>query len=142
MSIALIVLAAGKGTRMNSDLPKVLHPVAGEALLVHAIASGAALAPAHTVVVAGHGAEAVRTAVAAHDPEAQVVLQTEQLGTAHAVAQAAGRWPVSTATRWCFMVTHPSSAPRRSSGWPRRARGTISSCWGSRPPIRAATDAS
>ena len=90
MSVALIVLAAGKGTRMKSDLPKVLHPVAGEALLIHAIASGAALEPAHTVVVAGFGADAVRKAATAHDPQAQVVIQTEQLGTAHAVAQAAG----------------------------------------------------
>lgn len=89
MPVALIVLAAGKGTRMNSDLPKVLHPVAGEAMLIHAMAAGAALDPARVVVVAGHGAEAVRTAVLAHDPEAQVVIQAEQMGTAHAVAQAA-----------------------------------------------------
>ena len=89
MSTALIILAAGMGTRMNSDLPKVLHPVAGEAMLIHAMAAGAALDPARVVVVAGHGAEAVRTAVLAHDPEAQVVIQAEQLGTAHAVAQAA-----------------------------------------------------
>ena len=89
MPVALIVLAAGKGTRMHSDLPKVLHPVAGEALLIHAICAGEALAPARTVVVAGHGANAVRATVAAHDSAAQVVLQTEQLGTAHAVAQAA-----------------------------------------------------
>ena len=87
MPVALIVLAAGKGTRMHSDLPKVLHEVAGAPLLVHAIAAGAALAPARTVVVAGHGAEAVRAAVAAHDPQAQVVIQPEQHGTAHAVAQ-------------------------------------------------------
>ncbi|MET4100818.1 bifunctional UDP-N-acetylglucosamine pyrophosphorylase/glucosamine-1-phosphate N-acetyltransferase [Roseovarius sp. MBR-78] len=89
MSIALIVLAAGKGTRMNSELPKVLHPVAGEAMLIHAIAAGAALDPERVVVVAGHGAEAVRKAALAYEPDAQVVLQTEQLGTAHAVAQAA-----------------------------------------------------
>ena len=89
MPIALIVLAAGKGTRMNSDLPKVLHPVAGEAMLIHAIAAGAALGPERVVVVAGHGAEAVRRAALAHDPEAEVVIQAEQLGTAHAVAQAA-----------------------------------------------------
>src|SRR6056297_3199848 len=87
MPVALIVLAAGKGTRMHSDLPKVLHEVAGAPLLVHAIAAGAALEPARTVVVAGHGAEAVRAAVAAHDPQAQVVIQSEQRGTAHAVAQ-------------------------------------------------------
>ena len=89
MPFALIVLAAGQGTRMNSDLPKVLHPVAGEAMLFHAMAAGAALDPERVVVVAGHGADEVRKAALAFDPEAQVVLQAEQLGTAHAVAQAA-----------------------------------------------------
>lgn len=89
MSVALIVLAAGKGTRMHSDQPKVLHEVAGAPLLVHTIAAGEALDPARTVVVAGHGADAVRAALAAHDSVAQVVIQAEQRGTAHAVAQAA-----------------------------------------------------
>ena len=88
MSISLIILAAGQGTRMNSDLPKVLHKVAGAPLLGHAMAAGAALAPERTVIVAGHGADAVRKAALAHDETAQVVLQEEQLGTAHAVAQA------------------------------------------------------
>jgi UDP-N-acetylglucosamine pyrophosphorylase len=54
MSIALIILAAGKGTRMKSDLPKVLHEVAGAPMLVHAMKSGDALEPSKTVVVAGH----------------------------------------------------------------------------------------
>ncbi|WP_370401809.1 bifunctional UDP-N-acetylglucosamine diphosphorylase/glucosamine-1-phosphate N-acetyltransferase GlmU [Sulfitobacter sp. JB4-11] len=89
MKTALIILAAGKGTRMNSDLPKVLHPIAGDAMLVHAMASGAALNPERSVVVAGHGADAVRAAALAHDPAAIVVEQTEQKGTAHAVMQAA-----------------------------------------------------
>lgn len=73
---------------MNSDLPKVLHPIAGEAMLIHAMESGRVLAPEHTVVVAGHGADLVRAATLAHDPDAIVVEQAEQLGTAHAVAQA------------------------------------------------------
>ncbi|MCV3272498.1 bifunctional UDP-N-acetylglucosamine diphosphorylase/glucosamine-1-phosphate N-acetyltransferase GlmU [Roseobacter sinensis] len=88
MTTALVILAAGKGTRMNSDLPKVLHPLAGAPLLIHAMQAGASLAPERTVIVAGHGADEVRTAVLAHDPEAQVVEQAEQLGTAHAAAQA------------------------------------------------------
>ncbi len=88
MSIALIVLAAGQGTRMNSDLPKVLHRLGGAPLVAHALRAGRALEPARVVVVAGHGAERVTRALAAHDPEADVVLQTEQLGTGHAVAQA------------------------------------------------------
>ncbi|MBO28781.1 MAG: bifunctional N-acetylglucosamine-1-phosphate uridyltransferase/glucosamine-1-phosphate acetyltransferase [Rhodobacteraceae bacterium] len=89
MRTALIILAAGKGTRMKSDLPKVLHPVAFAPLLEHAMASGAVLEPSRTVVVAGHGAEQVKAAAELFESEAEVVVQTEQLGTAHAVAQAA-----------------------------------------------------
>lgn len=89
MSIALIVLAAGKGTRMASDLPKVLHQIAGAPMLVHALRSAAPLEPARSVVVAGHGADAVSAAAQAYDPDIHVMLQAEQLGTAHAVAQAA-----------------------------------------------------
>ncbi|MCX7566274.1 bifunctional UDP-N-acetylglucosamine diphosphorylase/glucosamine-1-phosphate N-acetyltransferase GlmU [Sulfitobacter sp. F26169L] len=88
MKTSLIILAAGKGTRMNSDLPKVLHAVAGDAMLVHAMAAGATLSPERTVVVAGHGAEAVTAAAQSYDETATVVVQTEQLGTAHAVEQA------------------------------------------------------
>ncbi|MDW4496917.1 bifunctional UDP-N-acetylglucosamine diphosphorylase/glucosamine-1-phosphate N-acetyltransferase GlmU [Sulfitobacter sp. D35] len=89
MPTALVVLAAGKGTRMNSDLPKVLHPIAGAPLLVHAMSAAAPLEPEHVVVVAGHGIEQVRAAALAHDETARVVAQSEQLGTAHALAQAA-----------------------------------------------------
>ncbi|WP_282094524.1 bifunctional UDP-N-acetylglucosamine diphosphorylase/glucosamine-1-phosphate N-acetyltransferase GlmU [Epibacterium ulvae] len=88
MSTALIILAAGKGTRMNSDLPKVLHPIAQASMLEHAMAAGRALNPEHTIIVAGHGAEAVRAEVEKIDETAQVVMQEEQLGTAHAVDQA------------------------------------------------------
>jgi bifunctional UDP-N-acetylglucosamine pyrophosphorylase / glucosamine-1-phosphate N-acetyltransferase len=88
MTFALIILAAGKGTRMRSDLPKVLHPIAGAPLVVHAMEAGKPLSPERCVVVAGHGAELVRKRVLEHDPKAEIVLQTEQLGTAHAVDQA------------------------------------------------------
>ena len=88
MSIALILLAAGKGTRMDSDLPKVLHRLGQAPLLWHALRAGQALAPSRSVVVAGHGAEEVTASTADFAPEAQVVIQSEQLGTAHAVAQA------------------------------------------------------
>ncbi|MCO8145003.1 bifunctional UDP-N-acetylglucosamine diphosphorylase/glucosamine-1-phosphate N-acetyltransferase GlmU [Rhodovulum tesquicola] len=87
MPTALIILAAGQGTRMQSDRPKVLHEVAGAPLIAHAMAAGAALAPERTVIVAGHGADAVRAAVLDIDPDVAVVVQQEQLGTAHAVAQ-------------------------------------------------------
>jgi len=88
MDVSLIILAAGKGTRMNSDLPKVLHPIGGAPMLHHAMRAGATLAPANTVVVAGYGADAVTRAALEFDDETHVVLQDEQLGTAHAAAQA------------------------------------------------------
>lgn len=88
MATALIVLAAGKGTRMQSDLPKVLHRLAGAPLLIHALQAGGSLDPDYTVVVAGHGADAVEKAARAFDDRIAVVRQTEQLGTGHAVAQA------------------------------------------------------
>lgn len=88
MRIALIILAAGKGTRMKSDLPKVLHRVAGLSLLGHALQSGQSLTPERVVVVTGHGAEAVEAEVARLDPNATCVRQSKQLGTGHAVDQA------------------------------------------------------
>lgn len=88
MPTALIVLAAGQGSRMQSDLPKVLHQVAHAPLLVHALIAGQSLSPDRTVIVAGHGGDAVEAAARDHDPEATVVRQTEQLGTGHAVQQA------------------------------------------------------
>lgn len=88
MSTALIILAAGQGTRMNSELPKVLHPLAGAPLLIHAMAAGASVTPDHTIIVAGHGADAVGKAAQAYDSSAIIVRQDEQLGTGHAVAQA------------------------------------------------------
>ncbi|WP_172299889.1 bifunctional UDP-N-acetylglucosamine diphosphorylase/glucosamine-1-phosphate N-acetyltransferase GlmU [Pseudoruegeria sp. HB172150] len=90
MATALIVLAAGQGTRMNSDFPKVLHELGGAPLFAHALASGAALAPERTVLVIGHGAGAVEKAALEVDPEIGIAVQEEQLGTAHAVAQAKG----------------------------------------------------
>ncbi|WP_126975777.1 bifunctional UDP-N-acetylglucosamine diphosphorylase/glucosamine-1-phosphate N-acetyltransferase GlmU [Frigidibacter oleivorans] len=88
MATALIVLAAGQGTRMNSDLPKVLHPLAGVPILWHALQAGRSLDPERVVVVTGHGAAAVEASVRAYDPDATCVRQAEQLGTGHAVAQA------------------------------------------------------
>ncbi|MGR3435034.1 MAG: bifunctional UDP-N-acetylglucosamine diphosphorylase/glucosamine-1-phosphate N-acetyltransferase GlmU [Shimia sp.] len=85
---AIVILAAGKGTRMQSDLPKVLHEIAGTPLLIHALKSAAALEPTRTIVVAGHGAETVEKAAKTWDETVEVVLQTEQLGTGHAVDQA------------------------------------------------------
>ncbi|MGV8986272.1 MAG: bifunctional UDP-N-acetylglucosamine diphosphorylase/glucosamine-1-phosphate N-acetyltransferase GlmU [Cypionkella sp.] len=89
MQVSLIVLAAGMGTRMNSDLPKVLHPLAAVPMLHHALAAGRALEPSRIVVVTGHDAEAVAKAALDFDEAIQTVVQDPQAGTAHAVAQAA-----------------------------------------------------
>jgi len=86
MSLDIVILAAGQGTRMRSALPKVLHPVAGKAMLGHVIDTARQLKPQKIHVVIGHGAELVRERLAADD--LNFVLQSEQLGTGHAVAQA------------------------------------------------------
>jgi bifunctional UDP-N-acetylglucosamine pyrophosphorylase / glucosamine-1-phosphate N-acetyltransferase len=88
MPLSLVVLAAGLGSRMNSNLPKVLHPLGGAPLLAHALRAGSALGPERVVVVTGHGAEAVARAAREFEPDAHIAHQAEQLGTAHAVAQA------------------------------------------------------
>lgn len=88
MPVSLVILAAGQGTRMNSDLPKVLHQVAAAPLLHHAMQAGMSLDPEKLVVVTGHGAEAVAKAARAYDARCDTVMQAEQLGTGHAVAQA------------------------------------------------------
>ncbi|MEX0367770.1 MAG: bifunctional UDP-N-acetylglucosamine diphosphorylase/glucosamine-1-phosphate N-acetyltransferase GlmU [Ruegeria sp.] len=88
MSVALIILAAGKGTRMKSDLPKALHSIAGAPMLHHALQAASVLDPDRTIVVAGHGSDAVKASVADYGSDVDVVLQTEQLGTGHAVNQA------------------------------------------------------
>ena len=85
-SLAAIVLAAGKGTRMKSDLHKVLHPIAGRPVLEHLIASVEELGAVKVAVVVGSGREQVEPLVARHG--GAVVVQEPQLGTAHAVRQA------------------------------------------------------
>jgi len=85
MATKIVVLAAGKGTRMKSALPKVLHPLAGKPLLAHVLDTVGVLDPTRISVVIGHGAEDVQTTIG-HDVE--WVMQTEQLGTGHAVQQA------------------------------------------------------
>ncbi len=85
--VAAIILAAGKGTRMKSELHKVLHPVAGRPMLVHLIDTVASLGPGRTVVVTGAGRDQIEAAVAPLG--VTTALQAEQLGTGHAVLQAA-----------------------------------------------------
>ena len=86
MNLAVVILAAGKGTRMKSDLPKVLHPIAGRPMVQHVVDAAGALDPDNTVLIYGHGGDAVRQAVTGS--RLQWAEQAEQLGTGHAVAQA------------------------------------------------------
>ena len=85
--LAIVVLAAGKGTRMKSDLHKVLHPIAGRAMIDHLLASAAELAPQRQVVVVGSGREQLEAALAGR---ADIAVQDPQHGTGHAVQQAEG----------------------------------------------------
>jgi bifunctional UDP-N-acetylglucosamine pyrophosphorylase/glucosamine-1-phosphate N-acetyltransferase len=86
MQLSVVILAAGQGKRMNSDLPKVLQPLAGEPLLQHVISTARTLNPDNIYVVYGHGGAKVQAAL--HDEPVDWVLQADQLGTGHAVMQA------------------------------------------------------
>ena len=84
----IVILAAGQGKRMQSNLPKVLHPIAGRPMLTHVLDSARALGAQRIAIVVGHGAEQVKQAYAAQE-DLQFALQQPQLGTGHAVLQAA-----------------------------------------------------
>ena len=86
MALDIVIMAAGKGTRMKSRLPKVLHTLAGRSLLQHVLQTAASLGADRIITVTGHGAEQVEAAVTA--PNLQFVRQMPQLGTGHAVQQA------------------------------------------------------
>jgi bifunctional UDP-N-acetylglucosamine pyrophosphorylase/glucosamine-1-phosphate N-acetyltransferase len=83
--VAVVILAAGKGTRMKSALPKVMHKVAGKPMVMHVLDTAIACHSVENVVVLGEGMEEVQTLI---NPFAKVVIQQERLGTAHAVLQA------------------------------------------------------
>src|SRR5512145_423340 len=82
----IVILAAGQGKRMHSNLPKVLHPLAGKTLVAHVIDTARSLSPRTLCLVYGHGGDAVRTTLDA--PDLSWALQEPQLGTGHAVQQA------------------------------------------------------
>src|SRR5207248_3671861 len=82
--VTVVVLAAGKGVRMNSKIPKVLHPVAGRPMLLWSLAAARALDPERTIVVTNPKQDGVTAAV---NGEGQTVPQRDQLGTGHALAQ-------------------------------------------------------
>jgi len=82
---AVIILAAGAGTRMKSALPKVLHPICGRSMLDHVLAAARELDPAELIVVVGHRRDQVISHLAEHAPDARVVIQHRRGGTGHAV---------------------------------------------------------
>ncbi|MEY4593175.1 MAG: UDP-N-acetylglucosamine diphosphorylase/glucosamine-phosphate N-acetyltransferase [Pseudomonadota bacterium] len=85
-SVQVVILAAGQGKRMHSNLPKVLHPVAGKALAQHVIETARLLSPEKMIVVYGHGGDVVRATL--NSPDLAWAEQAQQLGTGHALAQA------------------------------------------------------
>jgi bifunctional UDP-N-acetylglucosamine pyrophosphorylase/glucosamine-1-phosphate N-acetyltransferase len=90
---AVVVLAAGEGTRMKSAVPKVLHELGGRTLVGHAVAAAQALEPAHLAVVVGHGRDQVEAHLARIAPGVTVAIQDRQLGTGHAVSCALEKLP-------------------------------------------------
>jgi bifunctional UDP-N-acetylglucosamine pyrophosphorylase / glucosamine-1-phosphate N-acetyltransferase len=111
--VAVVVLAAGEGTRMKSaSLPKVLHGFAGRSLLGHALAATRDLNAQRTVVVVGHGRDQIRDHLAAIDPTAVAVVQDEQRGTGHAVRMALAAIPADVDGT---VVVLPGDAPLLTS---------------------------
>ena len=90
--LSIIILAAGKGTRMKSKLPKVMQPLAGRPLLEHVLLNARELKPSSIIVVYGYGGDQVQDYFK-HDKDIEWAHQTEQLGTGHAVKQAIGSVP-------------------------------------------------
>ena len=91
----VVIMAAGKGTRMKSSLPKVLHTLAGKALVRHVVDTAQQLEARHTIVITGHGADQVEAALKAAYAEGglKFARQMPQLGTGHAVQQAVPQLP-------------------------------------------------
>ena len=88
MKTRVILLAAGKGLRMRSRLPKLLHPLGGRPMIMHAVEAAMGIGESLPLVVVGHAAEEIRLAIG---PGAEFVEQPEQMGTGHAVLQARSR---------------------------------------------------
>jgi len=118
MPLSVVILAAGQGKRMKSDLPKVLQPLAGRPLLGHVLDTAAGLDAAGTHVVYGHGGEQVLRAFDGRN--VQWALQAEQHGTGHAVMQAMPAIPDDHLFRSC---TGRAPGAARHARTPRRRGG-------------------
>ena len=113
-TLHIVVLAAGKGTRMKSARPKVLHRVAGRPMIDYVLTTARSLAPRSTTVVVGHQAETLETGPGRRDPGLTFVVQEPQLGTAHALLSTADARSPERAARW--------SSCRATSRCSRRTR--------------------
>jgi len=123
MALNVVIMAAGKGTRMKSALPKVLHKLAGRSLLQHVLAAAAQVGSHRTVVVTGHGAEQVEAEAAASG--AAFVRQMPQLGTGHAVQQAV---PALDAAQPVTLILNGDVPLIR----PETARALVQACGGTK----------
>ena len=126
MGLDVVIMAAGKGTRMKSARPKVLHPLAGRALLQHVLEMGVGLGAERLITITGHGAERVEDAMRAALPAAPLafVRQEPQLGTGHAVQQAVPELPDAGTT----LILNGDVPLVR----PETARALIAACAGER----------
>ena len=88
MSFSVVILAAGKGARMKSEKPKVLHTVGNASMLHHVMEVAKRAGAEETVIVVGHQADLISESAKLKSPDARIVIQEKQLGTAHAVKQA------------------------------------------------------
>ena len=123
----IVVMAAGKGTRMKSERPKVLHRLAGRSLLQHVLDCCATLDAERIVTVVGHGAEAVEASVQPRLPQLEFVLQQPQLGTGHAVQQAAPRLLDDGEAGVTLILNGDTPLVR-----PETARALVAACGGAR----------
>lgn len=127
---AVIVLAAGEGTRMKSATPKVLHAISGRSLVGHVVAAARALEPEHLLVVVGHAREQVTAHLAGADAAVRTAVQYEQNGTGHAVRAGLAELPELTGTVVITAGDTPCSprTPCAPSSRPTRPTATPSPC--------------
>jgi bifunctional UDP-N-acetylglucosamine pyrophosphorylase/glucosamine-1-phosphate N-acetyltransferase len=126
MALNVVIMAAGKGTRMKSALPKVLHRLAGTSLLQHVLNAAAAWVQNRTVVVTGHGADEVEAATAGSG--AVFVRQMPQLGTGHAVQQAVPALDDDNAVTLILYGDVPLIRAGTAAPWCRPAAGRTWRC--------------
>src|SRR5206468_3024591 len=107
MALDIVIMAAGKGTRMNSSRPKVLHTLAGRPLLAHVLQTAATLGGDRIIVITGHGADEVEAANRA--PGVQFVRQMPQLGTGRAVYTGMMAAPTGALKRWLGQLSNDNA---------------------------------